>query len=173
VIRFKDRSSVLGYELLNEPWTGDVYADASLILPGIAGQHLLEPFFNRASSAIRAVDNHTIIFWEPVTYAYLIQVFQILLVFLSLRIRWSATKTAYIFCATFAPLSCSVVDPEPGPEPQKDLSFFFFEQEQKSEIINLFLNFAQYKSEDRSRSRSPIKMIRLSNTATNIYRVDD
>jgi hypothetical protein len=93
VIRFKDRSSVLGYELLNEPWTGDVYADASLILPGIAGQHLLEPFFNRASQAIRAVDNHTIIFWEPVTYAYLIQV---LYFFLSLRIRWTATKTAFV-----------------------------------------------------------------------------
>jgi endoglycosylceramidase len=68
---------VLGYELLNEPWTGDVYSDASLILPGNAGHHLLEPFFNRASQAIRAVDNQTIIFWEPVTYAYLIQVLQI------------------------------------------------------------------------------------------------
>ena len=38
---------MLGYELMNEPWTGDVYEDASLILPGNAGSQLLEPFFNR------------------------------------------------------------------------------------------------------------------------------
>ena len=31
-------------------------------------------FFDRASQAIRAVDNETIVFWEPVTYAYLFQV---------------------------------------------------------------------------------------------------
>jgi hypothetical protein len=72
--RFGGRSWILGYELLNEPWTGDVFMDASLILPGNAGGQLLEPFFNRASDAIRAVDNETIVFWEPVTYAYLVQV---------------------------------------------------------------------------------------------------
>jgi endoglycosylceramidase len=55
VHRFKDRTWILGYELLNEPWTGDVYMDASLILPGNAGSQLLEPFYNQASDAIRAV----------------------------------------------------------------------------------------------------------------------
>ena len=32
---------------------------------------MLEPFFNHAHSAIRSLDNETLVFWEPVTYAYL------------------------------------------------------------------------------------------------------
>merc|ERR1712215_384721 len=71
-LRFKDDPAILAYELMNEPWTGDLYQDASLILPGNAGFELLEPFFNAASEAIRSVDDETIIFWEPVTYAYFI-----------------------------------------------------------------------------------------------------
>jgi len=70
--RFKNNPAILGYELMNEPWTGDLYQDASLILPGKAGFELLEPFYNAASDAIREVDDETIIFWEPVTYAYFV-----------------------------------------------------------------------------------------------------
>ena len=43
-------------------------------MPGNAGFELLEPFFNAASDAIREVDDETIIFWEPVTYAYFVNV---------------------------------------------------------------------------------------------------
>merc|ERR1719481_1515601 len=68
--RFKDDNAVLGYELMNEPWTGDLYQDASLILPGNAGYELLEPFYTAAHEAIREVDDESLIFWEPVTYAY-------------------------------------------------------------------------------------------------------
>ncbi len=39
--------NILGYELMNEPWTGDIYQDLNLLLPGNAGGKLLEPFFNR------------------------------------------------------------------------------------------------------------------------------
>lgn len=70
--RFMNNTAVLGYELMNEPWTGDIFQDASLLLPGNAGHDLLEPFFNRASDAIRTIDDQTIIFWEPVTYAYFV-----------------------------------------------------------------------------------------------------
>jgi len=70
--RFKNNTAILGYELMNEPWTGDIYQDPSLLLPGNAGYNLLEPFFNRANDAIRSVDDETIVFWEPTTYAYLI-----------------------------------------------------------------------------------------------------
>ena len=65
---------ILGYELMNEPWTGDVFDDLSLLLPGNAGYELLEPFFNAASDAIREVDDETLIFWEPVTYSYFVNV---------------------------------------------------------------------------------------------------
>jgi len=70
--RFRGDPAILAYELMNEPWTGDMYQDASMLLPGNAGYELLEPFFNAASDAIRSVDDETIIFWEPVTYAYFI-----------------------------------------------------------------------------------------------------
>ncbi|XP_023339622.1 uncharacterized protein LOC111709909 [Eurytemora carolleeae] len=70
--RFMNNTAVLGYELINEPWTGDIYMDPSLLLPGNAGKELLEPFFNKASDAIRSLDNETMIFWEPVTYAYFV-----------------------------------------------------------------------------------------------------
>ena len=73
-LRFRDKAAVLGYELMNEPWTGDFYQDLSLLLPGNAGYFLLEPFFNSASAAIREVDDEKIIFWEPVTYSYFINV---------------------------------------------------------------------------------------------------
>ena len=33
---FKDVENVLGYEIINEPWGGDIYADPDLILPGVA-----------------------------------------------------------------------------------------------------------------------------------------
>jgi len=70
--RFRDMSAVLGYELMNEPWTGNFYEDLSVLLPGNAGHELLEPFFNATSDAIREVDDETLIFWEPVTYAYFV-----------------------------------------------------------------------------------------------------
>jgi len=68
--RFKGNPNILGYELLNEPWSGDIYRDTSLLLPGNAGFLHLQPFFEAASAAIREVDDETIIFWEPVTYGY-------------------------------------------------------------------------------------------------------
>ena len=70
--RFKGMSEILGYELLNEPWTGDFFEDLSILLPGNAGHDLLEPFFNSAHEAVRQVDTETLIFWEPVTYAYIV-----------------------------------------------------------------------------------------------------
>lgn len=65
---FKDCSSVLGYELMNEPWAGDVWHDPRLFLPGHAGYHNLMPMYDKIAQAIREVDNETIIMYEPVTW---------------------------------------------------------------------------------------------------------
>jgi len=70
--RFKNDPNILGYELLNEPWSGDLYSDASLLLPGNSGSRLLQPFFDAASGGIREEDDDTIVFWEPVTYSYFV-----------------------------------------------------------------------------------------------------
>jgi len=71
-LRFKGDPNILGYELLNEPWTGDFFDDYSLLLPGNTGYTLLQPFSEAASDGIREVDDETIVFWEPLTYAYFI-----------------------------------------------------------------------------------------------------
>ena len=44
---------------------GDIYKDLSLLLPGIAGSRNFQPLYERASKAIREIDDKTIIFWEP------------------------------------------------------------------------------------------------------------
>eukprot|EP01064_Diplonema_japonicum_P009215 TRINITY_DN1668_c1_g1_i1.p1 TRINITY_DN1668_c1_g1~~TRINITY_DN1668_c1_g1_i1.p1 ORF type:complete len:489 (+),score=125.01 TRINITY_DN1668_c1_g1_i1:50-1516(+) len=65
---FKDTKATLGYELINEPWAGDVYLDPLLITPEQAGKHNLLPSYDKLVESIRTVDNNTIVFFEPVTW---------------------------------------------------------------------------------------------------------
>ena len=37
VDRFKGKTSLLGYEVFNEPFTGDFFKDVKRLLPGVAG----------------------------------------------------------------------------------------------------------------------------------------
>jgi endoglycosylceramidase len=66
---FKNRTSVLAYELINEPWAGDIYTNPLLLLPGKAGVNNLMPFYDNAYDRIRSIDKDTIIMYEPVTWA--------------------------------------------------------------------------------------------------------
>ena len=54
---FKEDDNILGYELINEPWAGDVYADPGLILPTIADMKNLQPAYDHLNKAIRAKDD--------------------------------------------------------------------------------------------------------------------
>ena len=65
---FKSFPSLLGYELINEPWAGDIYNNPALLLPGYAGRHNLAPVYEEVSAAIRGVDDDSVIFFEPVTW---------------------------------------------------------------------------------------------------------
>ncbi|CAF0809908.1 unnamed protein product [Adineta ricciae] len=65
---FNSYSNVLGYELINEPWAGNYFANPFILLPGIAGSVNLQPFYDKLSKVIRSVDNETLIFYEPVTW---------------------------------------------------------------------------------------------------------
>jgi endoglycosylceramidase len=56
------------YELINEPWVGNFFANPMLLFPGIAGLLNLQVFYDKLALAIRSVDNETLIFYEPVTY---------------------------------------------------------------------------------------------------------
>ncbi|GMH55275.1 hypothetical protein TrRE_jg4641 [Triparma retinervis] len=63
---FKDREYVLGYEIINEPWAGDIYSDPRRIFN--AESSLLEPFYSVVHAAMRSVDDEKIVFYEPLTY---------------------------------------------------------------------------------------------------------
>jgi len=65
---FKDTKNVIGYELINEPWVGNIYKDPSLLIPGRADKVVLEPHYKQLHTAIRLIDDQHIIFYEPVTW---------------------------------------------------------------------------------------------------------
>lgn len=70
--RFGKYDNVLGYELINEPWPGNVVKDPLLFVPGEVGTNILQPFYDKIFSAINDVDNTTMIFYEPVTWGMIL-----------------------------------------------------------------------------------------------------
>jgi endoglycosylceramidase len=66
--RFKGNEAVLGLEIINEPFAGDVYKDAALFLPGVADRVNLAPFYEEVAAAIRLADSSASIFFESVTW---------------------------------------------------------------------------------------------------------
>ncbi|XP_064646711.1 endoglycoceramidase-like [Lineus longissimus] len=68
---FKDQTSILGYEMINEPWAGGVYDDPTLFTPGEAGKRNLQPLYEHINTGIRKIDNNTLLFYEPVTWGML------------------------------------------------------------------------------------------------------
>lgn len=65
---FCDEPGVLGYELINEPWAGDMYHNPLLLVPGVADHYNLAPFYEKLQRAIRLVDPDRILFMESVTF---------------------------------------------------------------------------------------------------------
>jgi endoglycosylceramidase len=55
---------VLGYELINEPWPGDVYRHPNLLVPGVADKEVLFPLYKTLHNSIRSLDDQHIIFFE-------------------------------------------------------------------------------------------------------------
>lgn len=86
---YSNTSSVLGYELINEPWViffsiqtfpvlilktlifkaGDIYADPLIFLPGFADAFNLLPMYDKTYNEIRKYDQDTLVFYEPVSQA--------------------------------------------------------------------------------------------------------
>jgi len=65
--------SILGYEIINEPWAGDALADPLLLVPGVADAVNLDPFYAAMAAALRAAEAAAgtaprILFLEPVTW---------------------------------------------------------------------------------------------------------
>ena len=64
VKRFSGKGNVIGYELLNEPWAGDVYQDPRRLLPQFTEKNYLAPLYSFLHDTIRTIDNEKIIFFE-------------------------------------------------------------------------------------------------------------
>ncbi|KAJ3139399.1 hypothetical protein HK100_011674 [Physocladia obscura] len=60
-------TNILGYDMINEPFFGDVNADPSIASASLANQNNLQPFYDFVSAAIRSVDSNAIIHFESVT----------------------------------------------------------------------------------------------------------
>eukprot|EP00090_Calanus_glacialis_P047637 TRINITY_DN9987_c0_g1_i4.p1 TRINITY_DN9987_c0_g1~~TRINITY_DN9987_c0_g1_i4.p1 ORF type:complete len:610 (-),score=147.15 TRINITY_DN9987_c0_g1_i4:118-1947(-) len=67
---FKDENNVIGYNIINEPWAGNVFKDGSLLLPGETGRKNLAPMYDEVNKAVREVDQNTILFWEAATWSH-------------------------------------------------------------------------------------------------------
>jgi len=62
----KSEPNLLGYELLNEPFLGDIYSTPSLVVErGKADRVNLIPMYKETHEEIRKVDDEKLIFYEP------------------------------------------------------------------------------------------------------------
>lgn len=62
--KFSKSANVLGYELINEPWAGDVFEDPKRLLPKVTEKTYLAPMYESLHKSIRTVDDEKIIFFE-------------------------------------------------------------------------------------------------------------
>jgi endoglycosylceramidase len=60
--RFKDNPYVIGYDLMNEPWGGDLL---KVFITGEFERKQLYDFYNRLIPKIRAIDQNKYLFFEP------------------------------------------------------------------------------------------------------------
>jgi len=68
----KNHKNLVGYELINEPWMGDIYRHPDLLLnPASADRKHLAPLYEKLNQAIRSIDNDHLIFYEPIVIDYI------------------------------------------------------------------------------------------------------
>jgi endoglycosylceramidase len=65
---FGSDSAVLGYELINEPWAGDIFEEPKLLVPSVADAENLQPAYDYITDNIRKIDSETLIFFAAVTW---------------------------------------------------------------------------------------------------------
>uniref|UniRef100_A0A6B2L361 Glycoside hydrolase family 5 domain-containing protein n=1 Tax=Arcella intermedia TaxID=1963864 RepID=A0A6B2L361_9EUKA len=66
---FVNNQAVIGFEIINEPFAGDVWLYPDLLLPWIADSTNLQPFYDTIAPMIREANKNHLIFFEPVTWS--------------------------------------------------------------------------------------------------------
>lgn len=61
-------NAVLGYELINEPWAGDIFRHPALLVPSVADKQRLQPAYDILAPRIRAFDPNALVFFAAVTW---------------------------------------------------------------------------------------------------------
>ncbi|RUP51514.1 glycoside hydrolase superfamily [Jimgerdemannia flammicorona] len=61
---FKEYPNLLGYEILNEPWIGNLFKNPALILPGVADYKKFYALWSEVANSIRSVDGKHLVFFE-------------------------------------------------------------------------------------------------------------
>uniref|UniRef100_A0A7S0EH12 Glycoside hydrolase family 5 domain-containing protein n=1 Tax=Hanusia phi TaxID=3032 RepID=A0A7S0EH12_9CRYP len=65
---FKDEPYVLGIELVNEPWCGNIFHNPLLLVPEVADEYNLQRVYDRLATAIWEVDPKRLVFFAGVTW---------------------------------------------------------------------------------------------------------
>jgi endoglycosylceramidase len=73
-LEFASSPYVIGYELMNEPWAGDVYEEPSLLIPGAADRNKLQQLYDDAAASIREVDREHLVLFQGVTWEVVVPI---------------------------------------------------------------------------------------------------
>ena len=65
----KSNKNILGYELINEPWAGNIFKRPWLIIPGFADYFNLENFYEKLYSNLKNLDPLRLFLYETVTWS--------------------------------------------------------------------------------------------------------
>ncbi|KAJ3326551.1 hypothetical protein HDU76_012826, partial [Blyttiomyces sp. JEL0837] len=67
-LTFASYPNILGYEIMNEPFAGQIFEVPSLLLPGVADRVNIQRMNSAVGDAIREVDHRNLIFYSGVTW---------------------------------------------------------------------------------------------------------
>lgn len=63
--RFKGNKYVIGYDIWNEPFPGELYKHPSRLVPGKADDEQLLPFYRKVDTSLREIDEDFLLMFEP------------------------------------------------------------------------------------------------------------
>ena len=66
--KFKNNPFVIGHDIWNEPWPGELWSNINSMWPGFSTNYQVLPFYRKVDEEIRKVDDNYILMFEPVPF---------------------------------------------------------------------------------------------------------